>query len=125
MREKARDARPLDQRRPVTGWRFRAHRFGGRQTRRAAHSAKDAERRRARANQQGEREGGVIEPESEIRKTEKPMVHPHQLMTQQDSGKSAQDSAACHHHQRELQVMNDNLPIRKPKRFEDGDLFAL
>ena len=67
----------------------------------------------------------MIQVEREVRKSEKPMVHPHQLMAQHHSGKSTQNGAAGDHDEGKLQVMNDDLPIRKTKSFKNRDLFPL
>ena len=67
----------------------------------------------------------AIEPEIQVRKAKEEVVHLYEPMAQRHAAQRADRRSAHHHHERKLQVVQDDLPVRKTKRFEDGDLLAL
>ena len=67
----------------------------------------------------------MIQTKFQVRKTEKPVVHAHQLVAQEHPAHRADDGARADHDQRIFQIVDDDLPVREAERFEDRDLLAL
>ena len=123
--KEVRDARALDQCRAVARRRLGAHRLGGRKSRRAPHCPKHARRRGARAHQERQWKGGVVQAELQCREAEEPVIHHDQLVSKEDASAATQHGRRRHHHKGELQVVHYHLAVGEPKRLQDGNLFPL
>ena len=113
------------QRRLEIGRRFRPHRLGGRQFHRLPHDRQHAEHGGAGADDERQAERAVVHPENQRREAEKHGVEIHQHRRPAAPADAADDRAERADDERELQVVQADLPRRIAERLQLGDLLAL